>query len=92
MTDVIKRKGTKEPFNPDKIKGSLKRATINAGYSLEEKNEIINEVFSNNNKKLDNKQEINTKTIRMCLLTVLDKCKPYIAKSVRRFDSKYKSR
>ncbi len=53
MTDVIKRKGTKEPFNPDKIKGSLQKATINAGYSLEEKNEIINEVFSNINKKLD---------------------------------------
>ncbi len=92
MTDVIKRKGTKEPFNPDKIKGSLQKATINAGYSLEEKNEIINEVFFNINKKLDNEKEINTETIRMCLLTELDKCEPYIAKSVRRFDSKYKSR
>ena len=92
MTDVIKRKGTKEPFNPDKIKGSLQKATINAGYNLEEKNEIINEVFLNINKKLDNEKEINTETIRMCLLTELDKCEPYIAKSVRRFDSKYKSR
>jgi transcriptional repressor NrdR len=92
MTDVIKRKGIKEPFNPDKIKGSLQKATINAGYNLEEKNEIINEVFLNINKKLDNEKEINTETIRMCLLTELDKCEPYIAKSVRRFDSKYKSR
>ncbi|MDD3985099.1 MAG: ATP cone domain-containing protein [Methanobacterium sp.] len=92
MVDVIKRKGTKEPFNPDKIKGSLQKATINAGYSVEEKNDIINEVFTNINKKLDDKEEINTETIRMCLLTELDKCEPYIAKSVRRFDSKYKSR
>jgi transcriptional repressor NrdR len=88
----MKKKGTKESFNPDKIKGSLQKATIDAGYSVEEKKDIINEVFLNINKKLDNETEVSTDTIRMCLLTELDKCEPYIAKSVRRFDSKYKAR
>ncbi len=36
------------------------------------------------------KKRIPTKTIRMCLLSELDECEPYIAKSVRRFDRKYK--
>ena len=92
MTKVIKKKGTKEPFKPDKIKGSLQKATIDAGYSVEEKKNIIQEVYANINKKLDDEKEVNTETIRMCLLTELDKCEPYIAKSVRRFDSRYKAR
>jgi transcriptional repressor NrdR len=92
LTNVLKKKGTKESFDPNKIKGSLQKATIDAGYSIDEKKDIINEVFLNINKKLDNKTEISTDSIRMCLLTELDKCEPYIAKSVRRFDSKYKSR
>lgn len=92
LANVVKRKGEKEPFNEDKIKGSLQKATIDAGYTLEEKKEIINEVFLNINKKLDDEKEIKSETIRMCLLTELDKCEPYIAKSVRRFDTKYKAR
>lgn len=92
MTNVLKRKGVQESFNPDKIKGSLQKATIDAGYSIDEKKDIINEVFLNINKKLDSEKEVSTDTIRMCLLTELDKCEPYIAKSVRKFDSKYKSR
>lgn len=92
MTKVLKRKGTIEPFKPDKIKGSLQKATIDAGYSLEEKKDIIDEVFKNINKKLDKEEKIESENIRICLLTELDKCEPYIAKSVRRFDKKYKSR
>jgi len=92
VTNVVKRKGKIEPFRPDKIKGSLQKATIDAGYSLEEKKDIIDEVFKNINKKLDKEDKIESETIRICLLTELDKCEPYIAKSVRRFDKKYKSR
>ncbi len=91
MKNVVKKKGDIEPFNPDKIKGSLQKATIDAGYSLDEKQDIIDEVFLNINKKLDNEEEIASDNIRICLLTELDKCEPYIAKSVRRFDRKYKS-
>jgi transcriptional repressor NrdR len=92
LTNVLKKKGTKESFDPDKIRGSLQKATIDAGYNIDEKKDIINEVLLNINKKLDSETDISTDSIRMCLLTELDKCEPYIAKSVRRFDSKYKSR
>jgi transcriptional regulator NrdR family protein len=92
LTNVVKKKGNKEPFNPDKIKGTLQKAVIDSGFTLDEKNTIINEVFNNINKKLDNEEDIPSTTIRMCLLSELDKCEPYIAKSVRRFDRKYKQR
>lgn len=88
----MKRKGEIEQFKPDKIRSSLQKATIDAGYSVEEKQDIIDEVYSNINKKLDEHVQIDTKTIRICLLTELDKCEPYIAKSWRKFDRKYKAR
>ena len=91
MTKVIKNKGRIEAFNPNKIKGSLQKATIDAGYTVEEKKDIINQVFANINKKIDEDEEIKSETIKMCLLTELDKCEPYIAKSWRNFDKKYKS-
>lgn len=92
MTKVVKRKGTIEKFNPNKIKGSLQKAAIDAGYSVEEKKDILDEVFNNINKDIGKKEKVESENIRMCILTELDKCEPYIAKSVRRFDKKYKSR
>jgi transcriptional repressor NrdR len=92
MTKVIKRRGTVEDFNPNKIKGALQKATIDAGYTIEGKKEVLDEVYSNIAKKLGGKEKVDTETIRGCLLTELDKCDPYIVKSVRRFDRKYKSR
>lgn len=92
LTKVIKNKGKIEAFNPNKIKGSLQKATIDAGYTVEEKKDIINQIFANINKKIDEDEEIKSETIKMCLLTELDKCEPYIAKSWRNFDKKYKSR
>ena len=49
LKKVIKRKGNVEPFNPNKIKGSIQKATIDAGYTLDEKKNIINEVLTNIN-------------------------------------------
>lgn len=92
LTKVVKRKGNIESFNPNKIKGSLQKAAIDAGYSVEEKKDILNEVFNNINKNIGKKEKVESENIRMCLLTELDKCEPYIAKSVRRFDQRYKSR
>lgn len=87
---VVKKKGQTEAFKAQKIKGALQKATIDAGYSVEEKQAILNEVFNNINQKLEQKGEVDTQTIRGCLLTELDKCEPYIAKSWRNFDRKYK--
>jgi transcriptional repressor NrdR len=87
---VVKKKGQTESFKPQKIRGALQKATIDAGYSVEEKQEILDAVFTNIRQKLDQKGEVDTETIRGCLLTELDKCEPYIAKSWRNFDRKYK--
>ena len=91
LTNVLKRKGEKESFNPDKIRGSLQKAAIDAGYSVEEKKEIIEEVFTTVKTKFKDEKEVKSGTIRACLLTELERCEPYMAKSWRRFDKRYKS-
>ncbi|MBC7090263.1 MAG: ATP cone domain-containing protein, partial [Methanobacteriales archaeon] len=70
---VIKRRGKLEPYKPSKIRASLEKATIDAGYSLDEKKEIIDKIYETVTRKLEGKEEIKTDTIRMCLLTELDK-------------------
>lgn len=89
---VVKKRGSIESYQPTKIRKSLEKATIDAGYSVEEKKNILDKVYSNINKKLEEKKEVKSDTIRVCLLTELDKCEPYIAKSWRSFENKYKSR
>lgn len=91
LANVFKRKGKIEPYNPDKIKGALERATIHAGYTVEEKEDLINDISNKINKKFEKENEIKSENIRGCLLTELDECEPYIAKSWRDFDKKYKS-
>jgi transcriptional repressor NrdR len=91
LTNVVKRKGSVETFNPDKIRGSLQKAAIDAGYSVEEKEDIIQEVLDNVDKAISKDKDVETKTIRACLLTELERCEPYMAKSWRRFDNRYKN-
>jgi transcriptional repressor NrdR len=92
VAKVVKRKGKIEPYNPEKIRGSLQKATIDAGYTVKEKEDLIDDIYNKINKKFEKEGEIRSENIRMCLLTELDKCEPYIAKSVRKFDQRYKSR
>ncbi|BAZ98521.1 ATP cone domain-containing protein [Methanothermobacter sp. EMTCatA1] len=88
--NVIKRRGFREPYEPSKIRASLEKAAIDAGYSPEEKREIIERVYETVKKKIEVEEEIKSDTIRACLLTELDRCEPYIARSWRRFEKKYK--
>ena len=92
LTTVVKRKGLIEPFEADKIKGSLQKAALDAGFSLKEKQEILDEVYAKVSEQLekmvDQEGKIKSETIKVCLLTELDKCEPYISKSWRSFESK----
>ncbi|BDZ70549.1 ATP cone domain-containing protein [Methanobacterium petrolearium] len=46
MTNVVKKKGKIEPFNSNKIKGALQKATIDAGYTVEEKKTSSTKCYS----------------------------------------------
>jgi transcriptional regulator NrdR family protein len=91
LTKIIKRRGYKEPFKPKKIRRSIKKAVIDAGYTLEEKDELIDEISDIIMEKVKKKSEIDTDTIRDSILNQLDKFEPDIYKSWIKFDKKYKS-
>jgi transcriptional repressor NrdR len=90
MDHVVKRKGETEAYEPTKIKNALQKVAIDAGYSPEEKEDIIEEVYYNIKQKIDGKNEIETETISMYVLSELDNCELYLAKSWRIFDNKCK--
>jgi transcriptional regulator NrdR family protein len=90
MTVVKKRVGHTEPFDPNKIRRSIQKAVLDAGYTLDEKKELIDEVSGNIIEKSKEEREIDTETIRNSILVKIDEVEPSIVQSWRRFDSKYK--
>jgi len=90
MTEVRKKLGHMEAFDPNKIRRSIQKAVLDAGYSLDEQKELINEVADNVIKKSSEMKEIDTESIRDSILVKIDKIEPSIAQSWRRFDEKYK--
>jgi len=64
VINVVKRRGNSESFEPDKIKKFILWAVIDAGYTLEEKKEVINEISDGMIEMTPEKSEINSGTSR----------------------------
>ena len=90
MTDVIKRSGNKEEFNPNRIRDSLKKATIDAGETSKKTFENVKSVADEVVKESEKKDEIETSEIRKNILDKLDNKEKKVAEAWRRFDKKYK--
>jgi transcriptional regulator NrdR family protein len=91
MTKVIKRNGKKVPFDPKKIRRSIKKAVIDSGSSLEKKRDVIERISNYLIESSEQKDKIETKEIRMKALVELEKADPAISGAWLRFDKKYKS-
>ena len=90
MTDVRKRSGNKEPFDEDKIKRSIQKAGIDAGYTIDEVAKLADSITDGITEMAQEKNEINTDAIRDNVLKELDKAQARVAESWRKFDKKYK--
>ena len=91
MGDVVKRDGKKEPFNAEKIRRSIEKAFIDAGESLEDKREEIEDAASRIINELQDRNDLDTKAIRDRILKELEGFQDSAADAWRRFDSKYKA-
>ena len=96
MTKIIKVKkktGKTEPFDPEKIRRSIQKAAIDAGYTLEGMADpnLIDEVTKGIIEEAQEKKEIKTTVIRNSILNRLQKSESSIAKSWKKFEKKYKS-
>jgi transcriptional repressor NrdR len=90
MTMVRKNSGNKEPFDEDKIKRSIQKAAIDAGVTLEDVSTEVADITDMITQIAREKKEINSHAIKDHVLKELDKSKPPVAESWRKFDEKYK--
>lgn len=90
MTMVRKSSGDKEQFNEVKLRRSIQKAGIDAGYTLEEISDDVDEITSKIVEIANQKNEINSGAIRDHILVELDELNPLVAQAWRNFDSKYK--
>jgi len=61
--EVIKKDGTKEPFDPGKIKNAIAGAAQEANLSEERKNEVVKQVAAAVIQMAESKEEIATSEI-----------------------------
>ncbi len=91
MVEVVKKGGNNEQFDKDKIKKSIEKAAIDAGYTLKKIETLSNEIAKSIAKEVENKEELNTDTIRASVFSKLEEKEPSIVESWKKFDEKYKS-
>jgi transcriptional repressor NrdR len=89
-SNVVKKDGTKEPFNPEKIRNSIRAAAEQAGLSEERKNEVVEEVATAVIQVAASKEEIATSEIREKILSELDRIESAVSTGWRKYDQEQK--
>jgi len=85
MTQVIKKDGSRESFDEEKIKRVLGAAAQRANLSPERKGEIIEEVTSAVVQIAEEKNEIASSEIREKILEELEDREPTVAEAWRKY-------
>ena len=83
---VIKRDGTKVPFDAEKIRSSIAAAAQEADISEERKSEVIEQVLNTLLQLAESKEEITTVEIKEKILSELDVIEPSISGAWRKYD------
>ncbi len=84
--EVIKKDGTKEPFDSGKIKSAISLAAQEAGLAEEKKNEIVEQVSAKVIQMADAKEEIASSEIKDSILAELDTLEPSVSAAWRKHD------
>ena len=88
--EVIKKDGTKEPFDAGKIKNSILGAAQRTDLSEERKNEVVEEVAATVIQMAEEKDEIATSEIKEKILSELDKVEPAISEAWKKYEQENK--
>ena len=84
---VIKKDGTKEPFDPEKIKRAILAAAQETDLSEERKQEIADQVSSTVLQVAGEREEIGVSEIKDKVLQELDSAEPSVSQAWRDYDS-----
>ncbi|MCP6719836.1 MAG: ATP cone domain-containing protein [Patescibacteria group bacterium] len=88
---VIKKDGTKKPFDSEKIRKSIESAAEEAGLEKERISEIVNQVANETMQLAEGKEEIATSELKEKILSTLDTVEPSVSAAWREYDSKRKA-
>ena len=83
---VIKKDGSEQPFDPEKIRDSVRKACEQAGLSQGKKEELAEKVARVALEAASDRGKISTTEIRGKLLTKLERVQPSVAKAWREHD------
>jgi len=83
---IIKKDGSKEPFNPQKIKSAIVAAARQAGLTAEEGAKIAEEVVNTIAQSVANLNQVLGAEIRARILSQLDAIAPAVAEAWRKYD------
>ncbi len=90
MTIVVKRRGSVENFDPEKVRRSMQKAAVDAGYSLKEKEGLIDEISEHVTEKFKAETEVKSDVICEAVLNEMLVSSPEIVEAWRKFDRRYK--
>jgi len=86
MAEVIKKNGTKEPFDSEKIRKSIAGAVQRTNLSEERKNEVVEQVAAAVIPMIEDREEVETSEIRETILSELDRVEPAVANAWREYE------
>ena len=85
--EVIKKDGTKEPFDIGKIRNAIVAAVASADLPEERKNEVVEQVVSKVTQIIvEGKDEIPTSEIKENILSELDSVEPAVSEAWRKYE------
>lgn len=83
---IIKKDGSKEPFDAEKLKKSIESAAKQAGLSEDRVNELVEQVLKAALQVAEGKEEIATVELREKILSELDNLEPSVSEGWRKYD------
>lgn len=90
-TQVIKRDGSKQPFDAGKMRRSIEAACKDVELSEEQIQKTTDEVFGVAQNSAAAKEEIATSELKQIILGELDRAEPMVSAAWRRHDEQKKS-
>jgi len=87
---VIKRDGTKQPFDPEKIKKAIAAAAARTDLPEEKQTAAVGQVAAKVIQMAEAKEEIATSEIREAILSELDAVEPAVSEAWRKYDQEQK--
>lgn len=88
---VVKKGGKTESFNKEKIKRSIEKAAIDAGYTLDQIDSITDQITEEIAEEAKKIGKVNSESIKNSIFNKLEETESSIVESWKKFDEKYKS-